>query len=232
MKVRRREVNIFNMSLLDILCGALGAFCFMMLALFPSYIEAQKRTSGEDAEERARRAEERADRAEARAQEAEQQVEQEKANQTLVAFSLHWSTSDDVDLWIAGPGDRWWGPKQARHRTGQFVNAIPDSVDGLKSPEGFWAWDTVNKGTVYRVYAELVERRGGQAQPVSVRIYAACRFFAPNGEKSMAMPEVGVIPLTTVGERVELGVLAFDAAGNLSKFVWNKPGVNAATPGQ
>lgn len=35
MKSRNREVNIFNMSLLDILCGALGAFCFMMLVLFP-----------------------------------------------------------------------------------------------------------------------------------------------------------------------------------------------------
>jgi hypothetical protein len=35
MKARHREVNIFNMSLLDILCGALGAFCFMMLVLFP-----------------------------------------------------------------------------------------------------------------------------------------------------------------------------------------------------
>lgn len=37
MKSGNREVNIFNMSLLDILCGALGAFCFMMLALFPYY---------------------------------------------------------------------------------------------------------------------------------------------------------------------------------------------------
>lgn len=37
MKARNREVNIFNMSLLDILCGALGAFCFMMLGLFPFY---------------------------------------------------------------------------------------------------------------------------------------------------------------------------------------------------
>jgi hypothetical protein len=37
VKRRQREVNIFNMSLLDILCGALGAFCFMMLALFPFY---------------------------------------------------------------------------------------------------------------------------------------------------------------------------------------------------
>ena len=37
MKPRNREVNIFNMSLLDILCGALGAFCFMMLSLLPYY---------------------------------------------------------------------------------------------------------------------------------------------------------------------------------------------------
>ncbi len=35
MRAARREINIFNMSLLDILCGALGAFCFMMLVLFP-----------------------------------------------------------------------------------------------------------------------------------------------------------------------------------------------------
>jgi hypothetical protein len=37
MKSRNREINIFNMSLLDVLCGALGAFCFMMLVLFPFY---------------------------------------------------------------------------------------------------------------------------------------------------------------------------------------------------
>jgi FtsZ-binding cell division protein ZapB len=37
MKRNNREVNIFNMSLLDILCGALGAFCFLMLSLLPYY---------------------------------------------------------------------------------------------------------------------------------------------------------------------------------------------------
>lgn len=37
MRRRSREINIFNMSLLDILCGALGAFCFMMLVLMPYY---------------------------------------------------------------------------------------------------------------------------------------------------------------------------------------------------
>ena len=37
MRTRTREVQIFNMSLIDILCGALGAFCFMMLVLLPYY---------------------------------------------------------------------------------------------------------------------------------------------------------------------------------------------------
>lgn len=43
MKARNREINIFNMSLLDILCGALGAICFMMVSLLPYY-----RPPGED----------------------------------------------------------------------------------------------------------------------------------------------------------------------------------------
>jgi len=41
MKPRNREVSIFNMSVLDLLTGALGAFCFLTLALFPSYFRAQ-----------------------------------------------------------------------------------------------------------------------------------------------------------------------------------------------
>jgi hypothetical protein len=41
MKSRNREVSIFNMSVLDLLTGALGAFCFLTLALFPYYFKAQ-----------------------------------------------------------------------------------------------------------------------------------------------------------------------------------------------
>jgi len=41
MRGRSREVNIFNMSLLDILTGMLGAFLFLMLGLVPYYTKAQ-----------------------------------------------------------------------------------------------------------------------------------------------------------------------------------------------
>ena len=37
MRARNREINIFNMSLLDILTGMLGAFLFLMLGMLPYY---------------------------------------------------------------------------------------------------------------------------------------------------------------------------------------------------
>ena len=42
MRTRNREVNIFNMSLLDILTGMLGAFLFLMLGLVPYYTKTSK----------------------------------------------------------------------------------------------------------------------------------------------------------------------------------------------
>ncbi|MFP5233987.1 MAG: hypothetical protein ACLGQX_15390 [Acidobacteriota bacterium] len=59
MRSRSREINIFNMSLLDILSGALGAFCFLMLALFPyykpSHLSAEDQKTYQDAEQMQRK---------------------------------------------------------------------------------------------------------------------------------------------------------------------------------
>jgi len=51
VKARNREINIFNMSLLDILCGALGAFCFLALTLFPYYGKESKESGGASVED-------------------------------------------------------------------------------------------------------------------------------------------------------------------------------------
>ncbi|RLC16231.1 MAG: hypothetical protein DRI57_11555 [Deltaproteobacteria bacterium] len=37
MKPRNREINIFNLSMLDVISGALGAFLIIMIILFPFY---------------------------------------------------------------------------------------------------------------------------------------------------------------------------------------------------
>jgi hypothetical protein len=37
MRPRNREITIFNISMLDVICGAVGAFLILMIILFPSY---------------------------------------------------------------------------------------------------------------------------------------------------------------------------------------------------
>ncbi len=56
MKPRNREVSIFNMSVLDLLTGALGAFCFLTLALFPYYFKATGASAGVNAADSAQAA--------------------------------------------------------------------------------------------------------------------------------------------------------------------------------
>lgn len=50
MRARNREINIFNMSLLDILTGMLGAFLFLMLGLLPYYAKVSKNKDIDPAE--------------------------------------------------------------------------------------------------------------------------------------------------------------------------------------
>lgn len=58
MRRQHREINIFNMSLLDILCGALGAFCFLMLVLFPYYKPSAAKPSEDHGEKNLKQMEE------------------------------------------------------------------------------------------------------------------------------------------------------------------------------
>jgi uncharacterized membrane protein YgaE (UPF0421/DUF939 family) len=37
MKPRNREINIFNLSMLDVISGAMGAFLIIMVILLPYY---------------------------------------------------------------------------------------------------------------------------------------------------------------------------------------------------
>ncbi len=92
MKRRDRSINIFNLSMLDVISGALGAFLIIMIILMPYYekesidyqriieqLQTEVRRAQEaaaEAQAAARAAESRASEAEARAQAAEDQLTQ------------------------------------------------------------------------------------------------------------------------------------------------------------
>lgn len=108
MRPRSREINIFNMSLLDVLTGALGAFLFLALGLIPYYTaHGQPSSSGSGgAEEGLRR----------QIDELQQKIRDLEADRAkaeeMMTILLQWDDgTQDVDLWVHPPGGDWNGPK-------------------------------------------------------------------------------------------------------------------------
>lgn len=210
MKSRNREVNIFNMSLLDILCGALGAFCFLMLALFPDHAKARQlqarvdelENSGVGMTEREMRA--KLDEAQRRAEQAQQQLDQAKADQSLMYLQLFWRSGQDVDLWVQGAASRkWYGPKPSVVPREQFASQIQDRTKG-PAREVFWVSDVAYPGLEYHFFAQLQSTNGIEG-PVTVSTYFTARVPSGGDGQAMGLDDFGEVTLTREGERIELG---------------------------
>jgi hypothetical protein len=182
VKVRRREVNIFNMSLLDILCGALGAFCFMMLTLFPSYISARDKGEfyGRDID---------GDWSE---------IEEDASNFVIVA---RWESAHDVDLYIRYPGSGTvYGPKA--RGTMKAADAI--MRDQTRGP-GFEAFELTGGHELGALAAYLrVANANGATGPalVHLAVFRRVRLLERSQVYGWA-PEPVSVPLegiVTVGE--------------------------------
>jgi hypothetical protein len=207
MRPRNREVNIFNMSLLDILCGALGAFCFLMLALFPDHAKARQLQARVDELEQSGAGmtesdmREKLDAAEQRAEKAERNLDQAKADQSLLYVQLLWRTGQDVDLWVqSAHSGKWYGPKASVAPRGEFAGEIKDRTKGGR--EVFWFSDIAYPGAEYRFFAQL-QSANGIPGPVTVSTYFTARLGADNS--SMGLEDLGEMTLTREGERIELG---------------------------
>ena len=237
MRKQNREVNIFNMSLLDILCGALGAFCFMMLALFPSYIKAKNATDGssgdveqraQSAEQQAREAQQQAQEAQQQAQQAQQQAQQARAEQSLAYFNLQWDTPDDLDLGLRSPSGGYVTVKKAADPSKKEQGSIRD-VERGPGTESVWFSDVAYPNATWEMYAELASRVEGAGAsgapsipfptapsstgPVFARAYIVGRSFDKDGDAIMGFNNLTSVALTTPKQRVLIGRMIFDAAG-------------------
>lgn len=86
MRPRNREINIFSMSTLDVIFGALGAFLILMITAFA-------RASQSDASPA-----------------TQEDVDEARLEQQLAVAMIEWSGSADVDLWLESNGTLY-GPK-------------------------------------------------------------------------------------------------------------------------
>ncbi|MBL8301490.1 MAG: hypothetical protein JNM26_01820 [Ideonella sp.] len=97
-----REINIFNLSMLDVICGALGAFLILFLVAAPYFGNTSSQPPGEKLE-----------------------------NQLLYMTSWE-VPGADFDLWVKKPDDTWAGPKDRRLFGRIQPNFEFDNVDGRR----------------------------------------------------------------------------------------------------
>lgn len=187
MKPRNREINIFNLSMLDVISGAMGAFLIIMVILLPYYKketidyqrELQQSRAAEEtarkaaqaaetaqraAEESARKSEESARVAQAEAEQNRQRAEAsaQQLAKTFLLVHIQWNTKfQDVDLHVIDPAGAEFSyeHKTIAGRPGML------SVDSQFGPGNeVWSIASAAPGQ-YRIYVILFNTHGVNDTP-------------------------------------------------------------------
>lgn len=187
MKPRNREINIFNLSMLDVISGAMGAFLIIMVILLPYYKKEtidyerelkQSRASEETARKAAQIAESAQRSAEAAARKAEESARAAQADadqnrqrasaaaqqlaKTFLLVHVQWDTKyQDVDLHVVDPSGAEFSYERKTHpgRPGAL------SVDSQFGPGNeVWSNSSASSGD-YRIYANLYNTHGVNDTP-------------------------------------------------------------------
>jgi hypothetical protein len=187
MRRRNREINIFNLSMLDVISGAMGAFLIIMVILLPYYkkesIDYQKelilaraaedvaRQSAESAQASQRAAEEslRATEKSMRTAQAEADQNRQRADaatqqlaKTFLLVHIQWDTKyQDVDLRVVDPSGTEFSYEHKTYpgKPGEL------SVDSQFGPGNeVWTNPSAAAGD-YRVFAELYNLHGVDDTP-------------------------------------------------------------------
>jgi hypothetical protein len=201
MKPRNREVNIFNMSLLDILTGALGAFCFMMLALFPYYTKAQKQGAAASA---------------GNAEQLQQQLEDankriEQLEKTFpITVEVTWSEPVDVDLYLWRPATKPQPEPTLDKKLGAWIRGDATTECTRGPCTETWSMRDFARGLDTKIYYILFNMYGN---PSSANVSGL--YLSPDG--TFRLPPVTLTPqkrIVFVGalERTQDDHLVFKSA--------------------
>ncbi len=187
MKPRNREINIFNLSMLDVISGAMGAFLIIMVILLPYYKKEtidyerelkQSRASEEVARKAAQTVESAQRSAEAAARKAEESARAAQADadqnrqraaaaaqqlaKTFLLVHIQWDTKyQDVDLHVVDPTGTEFSYEHKTYpgRPGTL------SVDSQFGPGNeVWSNPSASPGD-YRIYANLYNTHGVNDTP-------------------------------------------------------------------
>ena len=209
MRLRSKEISVFNMSALDLFASALGAFILITLVLFPYFpntgdsqeqvdeVKAQLAQANAELEETSAELEEVRAQLNPNLQQELQSCEQQ-LRKKFVLVVISWSTGDDIDLHIIDPAGREYYYEKKFH-SGSRAKLEEDNMRGPGNE--IWLHPAAEPGR-YRVYFKYY---GGSGSSVRVR-------------GAVLTPRVRTeLPNTTlrrVGEKPWVATIEVDADGS------------------
>lgn len=220
MRIPNREINIFNLSMLDVISGAMAAFLILLVVLLPYYrkehidyqaIIANLQAQLTEARDAAAQAQAQAAQAQADAAQAAQAAEQARAEaeglrrqlaKTFLVLYIRWNSSDDVDLHLIDPSgaEFYFEAKTIPGRQGEL------SEDTTRGP-GNEVWEIRDAAPGdYRVRVTLY-RDDGNPKPILIQ----GRVFHRDG--SAAFPAARLI---TARAMVDVATITVAADGSVS----------------
>ncbi|KAA6187932.1 hypothetical protein F2Q65_01505 [Thiohalocapsa marina] len=213
MKRRNRDINVFNLSMLDVILGAMAAFLIIMVVLLPYYkkehIEYQADTTSlrralADAQAAAASAVARAEAAEAEAlrERGHSDALASRLAKTFLVLYIRWGTLDDIDLHVVDPtgAEFYWERRTVAGRPGEL------SEDNVVGP-GAEVWEVREAPPgEYRASAKLF-RINDTRKPVVIK----GRTFFRDGSRPLRE-----VALHTKGEKALLAVINVAADGSVT----------------
>lgn len=213
MRARNREISIFNLSMLDVISGAMAAFLIIMVVLLPYYrkehIDYQAaidelRRELAAADSAAAQARQRVAALEADLQRAEASNAElaSKLAKTFLVLYVRWDTRDDVDLHIIDPAGAhfYFERKTIAGRPGVL------SEDTIVGP-GNEVWEVRDAPPgEYRVRVQLFEVKDSR-KPVVVK----GRVFHRDGSDSFDETR-----LSTEREFADVAIITIAADGSVT----------------
>ncbi len=185
MKPRNREVNIFNMSMLDVISGALGAILIVMVVLFPHY---NKEGSPEEIAALKKRLEE-----------AEKDAKKGRIRNPILIMAEWYSNRHDIDLFVDDGSKK--APKfdPRKKFKAYWPGDVRTEFTGGPGHE-LWLMRDTPPGE-YKIYLNLYDRKGnasaGQVTPFVIfgsEIFAMPAMKLPQEKRAV---QVGTLVMTT-----------------------------------
>ena len=164
MKRKNREINIFNMSALDLFASAMGAFLVLAVVALPYYLKVDpdlidrlKQCKGQ-----LQSTQQQLQQCQAQNQQLQSENEQLKRDiaKTFLSVVILWPTKDDVDLHITDPSNNEFYYKKHNRDREHFPNSNAQLSWDVEKGPGAEVWDSASpEAGIYKIEYLLYAKR-------------------------------------------------------------------------